>query len=242
MTAAGAFSTSAFADTLNGDRVRWYLDTVRRSVSEVPTEAGIYPRPVPQDIVLPWNGPRRLTSHVLSPLADPGVQERIRTPEPAGSALVFNDAGFLVPAEPAQNSAFFGRPEDEECMSTFDGRVRWPVESLGGPELVLTVAYTSEEETELGAVLGNAWVTTRLPAAPDGGMWYVPVDGAGTEITLSTNADQLCMEWVTFGRLQPATDGNPWQEEQGRQGGGDGDAGKGDGGDSDGGSGGGRGD
>ncbi|KIH99351.1 membrane protein [Streptomonospora alba] len=221
MTAAGAFSTYAFADTLHGDRVRWYLDTVRRSVSEVPAEAGIYPRPVPQDIVLPWNGPRRLTSHLLSPLADPGVEERIRNPEPAGSALVFNDAGFLVPAEPVEGSAFFGPPEDEECAATVEGQVRWPVEAMGGPTQVLTVAYNSEEETELGAVLGDAWVTTRMPAAPDGGMWYLPVDGAGAEVTVHTNADELCMEWVTFGELQPITDGDPWQQEQGDDGDGD---------------------
>ncbi|MDT0301650.1 hypothetical protein [Streptomonospora wellingtoniae] len=217
MTAAGAYSTYAFTDTLSGDRVRWYLDTVRQSVREVPAEAGIYPRPVPEDIVLPWNGPRRLTSHVLSPLADPGVAERIRDPEPANSALVFNDAGFLVPAEPAEGSAFFGPPEDEECVATFGGQVRWPVESLGGPRMVLALAYTAEKPTEMGAVLGEAWVTTRLPAAPKGGVWYLPVDGAGTELTLHTNADELCMEWVTFGELEPVTEGDPWSQDGGGQ-------------------------
>ncbi|WP_186355685.1 hypothetical protein [Streptomonospora sp. PA3] len=210
MTAAGAFSTYTFTDTLSGDRVRWYLDTVRRSVSEVPARAGIYPTPVPEDIVLPWNGPRRLSSHLLSPLAGPQVAERIRNPEPAGSALVFNDAGYLVPAGPAEGSAFFGPPEDEKCVATFGGQVRWQVESLGGPELVLTVSYESEEETELGAVLGGAWVTTRLPAAPDGGTWYVPLNGAGTELTLHTSEEELCMRWVTFGRLDPVTDGDPF--------------------------------
>ncbi|GAB3454900.1 hypothetical protein GCM10027570_35350 [Streptomonospora sediminis] len=213
MTAAGAFSTYTFADTLSGDRVRWYLDTVRQSVREVSAQAGIYPRPVPEDIVLAWNGPRRLSSNVLSPLASAEVAERIRDPEPANTALVFNDAGFLVPAEPVEGSAFFGPPEDEECVGTVGGQVRWPVESLGGPTHVLAVAYTAEKETELGAVLGDAWVTTKLPAAPEGGVWYVPVDGAGTELTLHTDAEQLCMQWVTFGELQPVTDGDPWAEE-----------------------------
>ncbi|QBI52790.1 hypothetical protein [Streptomonospora litoralis] len=212
MTAAGAFSTYTFADTLSGDRVRWYLDTVRHSVREIPAQAGIYPRPVPEDIVLPWNGPRRLTSHLLSPLAGPGVAERIRHPESADTALVFNDAGFLVPGEPAEDSAYFGPPEDEECVSTFGGQVRWPVESLAGPTQVLAVAYNAEQETELGAVLGDTWVTTRLPAAPEGGVWYVPVNGIGDQLTLHTDADELCMEWVTFGELRPVTDGDPWAE------------------------------
>ncbi|MDA0568021.1 hypothetical protein LG943_27415 [Streptomonospora sp. S1-112] len=242
LTAAGAYSTYTFTDTLSGDRVRWYLDTVRQSVRDVPAEAGIYPRPVPEDIVLPWNGPRRLTSHLLSPLAEPGVAERIRDPEPANAALVFNDAGYLVPGEPVEGSAFFGPPEDEECVLTFGGQVMWPVESLGGPTLVLSIAYTSERATEVGAVLGDRWETTRLPAAPDGGVWYLPLDGAGDQLVLHTDEDALCMRWVTFGELQPVTEGDPWAEdaqeegedqgegEGGRPQGRDGDGGNGDGG------------
>ncbi|NYI96027.1 hypothetical protein HNR12_002304 [Streptomonospora nanhaiensis] len=213
MTAAGAYSTHAFTDTLSGDRVRWYLDTVRQSVRDVPAQAGIYPRPVPEDIVLPWNGPRRLTSHLLSPLAEPGVAERIREPEAANAALVFNDAGYLVPGEPVEGSAFFGPPEDEECVLTFGGQVMWPVESLGGPTLVLSIAYTSERATEVGAVLGDRWETTRLPAAPDGGVWYLPLDGAGDQLVLHTDEEELCMRWVTFGELQPVTEGDPWSED-----------------------------
>ncbi|MFC4562101.1 hypothetical protein ACFO4E_09560 [Nocardiopsis mangrovi] len=220
----GGLSTYTFADTLSGDRVRWYLDTVRGSLSEVPPEAGIYPRPVPADIVLPWNGTRRLSSSVLSPLAEPGVAERIRDPEPAGAALVFNDAGYLVGGRPAEGSAFFGPAEDEECITTFGGQAVWPVESLGGPTLVLGLAYSAETETELHAVVGDAWETTRLPAAPDGGVWYVPLAGAGSRLMVTTDEEAVCLRWVTFGELEPETGGDPWAEEapaEGTEGAGD---------------------
>ncbi|MFC3994966.1 hypothetical protein ACFOVU_03515 [Nocardiopsis sediminis] len=211
----GGASTYTFADTLSGGRVRWYLDTVRGSLSEVPPEAGVYPRPVPEDIVLPWNGTRRLSSQVLSPLAEEGVAERIRDPEPAGSALVFNDAGYLVPGGPAESSAFFGPAEDEECIATadFGGQAVWPVESLGGPTLVLGIAYSSETETELHAFVGDAAESTRLPAAPDGGVWYVPLAGAGNQLMVTTDPEALCLRWVTFGELEPVTEGDPWAEE-----------------------------
>ncbi|MDA8371279.1 MAG: hypothetical protein M0026_15635 [Nocardiopsaceae bacterium] len=211
---AAGYSTYTFADTLSGDRVRWYLDTVRGSMEVIPAEAGIYPRPVPEDIVLPWNGPRRLSSLVLSPLADEGVAERIRNPEPANSAMVFNDAGHLVGAEPAEGSAFFGPPEDEECILTFGGQAMWEVESLGGATLVLGIVYTSETATEVSAVVGDTWVTTELPAAPDGGAWYVPLAGAGDQLLLHTNEEELCMQWVTFGELEPVTQGDPWADQE----------------------------
>jgi hypothetical protein len=241
-TLAGGYSTYAFADTLSGDRVRWYLDTVRGSLREVPAEAGIYPTPVPDDIVLPWNGARRLSSHVLSPLAAPGVAERIRDPEPAAAALVFNDAGYLVGARPAEGSAFFGPAEDEECITTFGGEAVWPVESLGGPTMVLAIAYSAETETEVNAVVGEAWEATRLPAAPDGGVWYLPLAGAGNRLLLHTDAEALCMRWVTYGELVPETDGDPWAEDAAGEDSGDGGSGADNGGGEDSGDGGAGGD
>ncbi|CAM3708830.1 hypothetical protein [Nocardiopsis rhodophaea] len=219
---AAGYSTYAFADTLSGNRVRWYLDTVRAQMSEIPKEAGVYPRPVPADIVLPWNGPRRLSSHVLSPLADEGVAERLRDPGPADTALVFNDAGYLVPAKPKDDSAFFGKPDDEKCMSTLEGQVMWQVESFGGPTMILAINYKAETSTRIGVVLGDAWIDTELPAAPKGGMWYVPVSGAGNKLLLHTRKDELCMQWVTFGELEPQTDGNPWARQDADEDGGDG--------------------
>ena len=210
----GGYSTAAFADTLSGDRVRWYVDTVRASMQGVPSEAGIYSRPVPDDIVLPWNGPRRLSSHVLSPMAPAGLEERIRYPQPSDTALVFNDSGYLVPAQAAEESAFFGPPEDQECIATFGGDTRWEVNSFGGASMVLGINYTSETDTEVHAVLGDAWEATVLPAAPDGGSWYLPLDGAGTELALATSEEELCMTWVTYGELVPAAEGDPWSEDE----------------------------
>ncbi|ASU85426.1 hypothetical protein CDO52_23835 [Nocardiopsis gilva YIM 90087] len=222
---AAGYSTYAFADTLSGNRVRWYLDTVRAQMSEIPKEAGVYPRPVPADIVLPWNGPRGLSSYVLSPLADEGVAERLRSPGPSDTALVFNDAGYLVPAKPKDDSAFFGKPDDDKCMSTLEGEVMWQVESFGGPTMILAINYTAETSTRIGVVLGDSWIDTELPAAPKGGMWYVPVPGAGSKLLLHTKQDELCMKWVTFGELEPQTDGDPWAQQDADEDDGDGEKG-----------------
>ncbi|WP_017538445.1 hypothetical protein [Nocardiopsis halophila] len=217
----GGYSTYAFADTLSGDRVRWYMDTVRASMTGVPADAGIYPRPVPEDIVLPWNGDRRLSSNVLAPLAPDGVADRIRDPRPSDTAMVFNDAGYLVGARPSpEESAVFGPPEDEECIVTFGGQTMWEVSTFGGPTMVLGVQYTSETDTQLHAVIGDTWETTTLPAAPDGGAWYLPLQGAGGQLSLGTDEEALCMTWVTYGPMEPVTGGDPWgaQEEDGDEG------------------------
>lgn len=207
---AAGYSMHGYGDTLSGDRVRWYLDTVRASMALAPAEAGIIPRPVPEDIVLPWNGPRRLSSYVLPPLAGPGMAERIARPQPSNRPMVFNDAGFLVDAEPAPDVHYFGPPEDEMCVPFFDGQVMWTIESLGGPELVTGLGYTSETEVPVAVVVGDLWVETTLPPAPDGGAWYVPHDGAGTRLAVLIEDPGVCVHAVTYGTLVPVVEGDPW--------------------------------
>ncbi|RNL84657.1 hypothetical protein EFW17_12060 [Halostreptopolyspora alba] len=213
-----SYSTYTFAGTLSGDRVRWYLDTVRASLEGVPDWAGIYPRPVPEDIVLPWNGPRRLSHNVLGPLAEGEVRERVTTPRQASGAMVINDSGYLVAAEPAEGSAFFAPPEDEECVATFDGDVMWDVLSAGGDTYVLGMGYSSEEPTVLNAVVGDAWVEASLPPAPNGANYYVPIDGEGEQLLLSTDPDALCLRWVFHGELDPVTQGPPLTDGDSEQG------------------------
>lgn len=210
--ATASYSTYTFADTLSGDRVRWYLDTVRASMEEVPEEAGIYPRPVPEDVVLPWNGERRLSHTVLGPLAPDEVGDRVSVPGQASRAMVFNDGGHLVDAEPAAESAFYGPPEGEECVTTADGDVIWEVPPAGGDTYVLGMGYEAEEPTVVNAAVGDTWVEATLPAAPNGGNWYVPMPGEGEELLLSTDPGTLCLWWVSHGELDPVTQGDPMQE------------------------------
>lgn len=211
---AAGYSTGTYVSTLSGDRVRWYLDTVRFSVDSVPGTAGVYPRPLPEDIVSPWNGDRRFSSFLLSPLAGSGVAERIAHPEPSATPMVFNDAGFLVAARPAPESVFFGPPKDAECVTTLDGQVLWPVRSLGGPGLVASLAYTSGKPTEAVLAVGDAREVTTLPAAPRGAAWYVPLDGAGTQLLVEVEEEEVCLRWVAFGELLPEVEGNPWHREE----------------------------
>ncbi|WP_017598255.1 hypothetical protein, partial [Nocardiopsis lucentensis] len=124
--AAAAYSAHTYAGTLNGERLEWYLDTVRNSMASVPEEGGLYSRPVPNDIVLEWNGSRRLSSWVLAPLAPPDVAERMRSPEQSDTAYVFNDAGYLVNARPGEGGYVFGPGTAGECIETWGGSLSWP--------------------------------------------------------------------------------------------------------------------
>lgn len=210
--AAASYSTHTYAGTLSGDRVRWYLDTVRTSLASIPDRAGVFARPVPEDVVLPWNGARRYSSHLLSPLAGEDT-DRVADPRPAAVPMVLNDAGFLVVAEPAPDSAFFGPPEGAECVETLGGQVLWPVHSLGGPGLVAGLAYTSGGDAPVTLTVGDDERTTELPAAPNGAAWYVPLDGRGEHLLVEV-PDDVCLTWVTFGELVPSVEGNPWEQEE----------------------------
>ncbi|MFC7327603.1 hypothetical protein [Marinactinospora rubrisoli] len=200
---ASVWSTHTYVATLADDRVRSYLGTARSALRSVPEEAGVYPRPVPDDIVHPWNGSARLSSVLLSPLAPDGVAARVADPRPAAAALVFDDSGRLVPAGPAPGGMYVGPPEDEDCVATVDGRALWPVETTGGPTVVATLAYTADSDTQVTLGVGGALLRTALPAAPEGGTRYVPLGGSGDRLLLEVADDEVCLHAVTLGELAP---------------------------------------
>lgn len=202
---SASYSTYTYAGTLSGDRQREYLANVRASLEDVPRGAGLYSRAVPDDIVLEWNGPRRLSSYVLSPLADREVAARMYAPEESDSAHVFDDEGNLVEAAPTARANAFRPSEDEECMASWDGLMSWSVWEVGGIEQVATIGYTSQEDADLVVVVGEEEVETELPAAPDGGFWYVPVSERDTTFTLFTDAGRTCVTWASLGQLFPAS-------------------------------------
>ena len=211
---AAVTSTVAYADTLSGDRLQWYLDTVRVAMDDVPEEGGLYSRPVPEDVVLEWNGHRRMSSYVLAPLADPDTAERMASPEQSDRAYVFNDAGYLVPARPSDSSYVFGPGGGEECIQSLDGLMAWPVRADGGPPQIVTIGYASEDGTEVAVALGDDWVDVELPAAEENGTWYAPVGAAGDQLALYTSVDEVCVTWVSIGTMAPAVEGNPWAPDE----------------------------
>ncbi|NUR82692.1 MAG: hypothetical protein HOY71_01240 [Nonomuraea sp.] len=193
-------SISAFGDTLSGDKVRTYLDTVKASLATAPPEADIYSRPVPESIVLPWNGTRRLSSYVLSPLADPDTQERMRNPRPSGRPYVFDDAGKLTPV--GQVVPFFDAVSGRKCYPA--GR-SFPVESYGGPGLVVALAYVSPAPVKVVLDLGSSQRAATLPATPStGGLYYVPDDGMGKGLRITATGQGFCLRAVAFGEPRPA--------------------------------------
>ena len=221
--AAGAlYSTCAYAGTLSGDRLRAYTGNVRASMADLPQEGAFYPRPVPEDVVLAWNGDRRLTSYVLPPLAPEGEGDRFARPGQAAEAYVFDDEGTLVPGVHTPfSSTFLPGPEDE-CMGTLEGAVSWPAPIPGGPEQVATVAYTSQRESRMVVAVGEGWIEAVLPAAPHGGFWNLPVPQRGERFSLLTEEDALCLTAAAIGRLAPDARGGhpipPAEERAGSQG------------------------
>ncbi|GAB3740053.1 hypothetical protein [Nocardiopsis nanhaiensis] len=203
---AAGYSTYTYAQTLSGDRLHLYLANVRASLEDVPEDAGLYSRPVPTDVVIEWNGPRRLSSHVLPPLADPDVAERMSQPQPAPSAYVFDEQGNLVEAAPPGQVNAFVPGDDQECMDNWDGLMSWDVLEVGGMEQVATIGYVSEEDTGMVVVVGGEEVHTELPAAPDGGFWYVPVTEQHESFSLFTEPEETCVTWASLGPLSPASD------------------------------------
>ncbi|GAA1466517.1 hypothetical protein NE857_07510 [Nocardiopsis exhalans] len=203
---AAGYSTHTYAQTLSGDRLHLYLANVRASLEDVPEDAGLYSRPVPTDVVIEWNGPRRLSSYVLPPLADGDLAERIAVPREAPSAHVFDDEGNLVEAAPPAQFNAFVPAADEDCMDSWDGLMSWPVFEVGGIEQVAAIGYVSQERADLVVVVGGEEVRTELPAAPDGGFWYVPVEERHATFTLFTDAAKTCVTWASLGPLMPASE------------------------------------
>ncbi|MEE2038407.1 hypothetical protein Q8791_14375 [Nocardiopsis sp. CT-R113] len=227
-TASAVWSTHAYAETLGGDRLQWYLDTVRASLRDVPEDGGLYARPVPEDVVLEWNGQRRLSSWVLPPLAGPDVAERMVTPEESGAAYVFNDAGYLVPARPSDSSYVFGPGSGDRCLEPWEGLMSWPVRVHGGLAQVVTLGYTAEEDVPVVVALGDDWIEVDLPAADENGTRYIPAGAPGEQLSVFVPEDPgdrggLCLNWVSVGGMAPAVEGNPWEPEaDDRTGGGEG--------------------
>ncbi|MGI5283710.1 ArnT family glycosyltransferase [Nonomuraea polychroma] len=196
-------SINAFADTLTGDKIRKYVDNARASLATAAPDADIYARPVPPEVVLPWNGPRRLTSYVLAPLADPEMRERMREPRPSAEPYVFDATGKLVLV--GRVAPFFDAVKGRKCYPA--ARV-FPVESLGGPGMVVAMAYVSPQPVQVVVDLGGTQRAATLPATGVmGALFYVPHDGAGKGMRISAAGGQgqaFCLRAVAFGEPGPA--------------------------------------
>ncbi|MGP3955332.1 hypothetical protein ACTWPT_04995 [Nonomuraea sp. 3N208] len=201
--AVSLVSINAFGDTLSGGKVRSYLDNARASLATAAPDADIYARPVPPEIVLPWNGPRRLTSYVLAPLADPEIRERMREPQPSAEPYVFDATGKLVLV--GRVAPFFDAVKGRKC---YPATQVFPVESFGDPGMVVAMAYVSPQPVQVVVDLGGTQRAATLPATGVmGALFYVPHDGAGKGMRISAAGGQgqaFCLRAVAFGEPGPA--------------------------------------
>jgi hypothetical protein len=196
-------SINAFGDTLSGDKIRGYLENARASLAIAAPDAVIYDRPVPPEIVLPWNGPRRLTSYVLAPLADPETRERMREPRPSAEPYVFDSTGKLVLV--GRVAPFFDAVKGRRC---YPATQVFPAQSFGGPGMVVAMAYISPQPVQVVVDLGGTQRAATLPATGVlGSLYYVPHDGAGKGMRITAAGGQgqaFCLRAVAFGEPGPA--------------------------------------
>jgi len=199
---ASLISINTFGDSLTGARVRTYLDAARESIAAAAPEVDIYPRPVPPHIVLPWNGSRRLSSHVLAPLAGPEARQRMRNPLPSAKPYVFDDAGKLVPV--GQVVPFFEGLKSGKC---YPARKLFAVESFGDPSMVVAMAYVSRQPVRVVVELAGDQRAATLPATSVmGSLYYVPHDAPGAGLRISATgegAQDFCLRAVAFGEPGP---------------------------------------
>ncbi|GAA2892520.1 hypothetical protein GCM10010517_57050 [Streptosporangium fragile] len=197
--AVSVVSVDAYRRTLSGDRVRAYLGTVARQLAAAPDDVVIYPTPLPDDIVLPLNGNRRLSHRLLAPLARPVVRIRMAFPEPSHDARVFDRNGRL--ARMSVFGFFGARGEGERCMPTRDGMMHFPdAVSFGGAATAGAVAYTAERPASVTVEVGGERIVLALRAT-DRGLIHFPVHavGRGMRITLDDPAAGVCVTGVALG-------------------------------------------
>jgi hypothetical protein len=191
---------NGYGKTLSAaDRIRTYLGNVRSTIGKLPADAAVYARPVPDYVVLPWNGDRRLTSHLLAPLAaDPA---RFQNPGPTTRPYVFDDAGRLVPMK--QLFGYWDMAKTT-CYPLKDGAVTFPVESPGGPEAAGAIGYTSAKPVAVDVALGAVNVHLDLPAATQNRVVYFPHPGAGQGLRVTPADPSFCLKAAAFGAPVPS--------------------------------------
>ncbi|MFF3664437.1 hypothetical protein [Microtetraspora malaysiensis] len=225
---ASVASVNAYGNTVTAaDRVRPYVENVRDALARLPEGAQIYPRPVPDQVVLPWNGDRRLTSRVLAPLADEALRARMRDPAPAERPYVVDDSGKIVAidhlygyfdmvedlngdggrATGTTGRSVGGRAKGRACYELRAGAVAFPVESFGGPEGVGALSYRSTRPVTVEVSLGEVTRRLDLPATAESRLVYFPHPGAGDGLRIALDdpgTTGFCLKAVAFGAAVPA--------------------------------------
>ncbi len=203
--AAGAYlvasvvSTEAYRATLSGDRVRAYLETVSAELARVPDDVVIYPAPVPDDIVLPLNGDRRLSDRLLAPLARPAIRTRMAHPEPSHEAVVFGKDGRL-----ARMSifGFFRTPaQGQGCLPSANGVVTLPeVVSEERRGLAGALSYAADRSLSATVEVGGERIVLNLRKTP-GDRVHFPVSGPGRgmRVVMDDPAARVCVTGVALG-------------------------------------------
>ncbi|SFI06436.1 hypothetical protein SAMN05216275_10110 [Streptosporangium canum] len=192
-------SIETYRATLSGDRVRAYLDTAAAQLAAAPDNVVIYPTPLPDDIVLPWNGERRLSNRLLAPLARPAVRVRMAHPEPSHEARAFDRNGRLVRMSVF---GFFATPgKNERCIPVVNGAAVFPeAVSFGGPATAGALAYTAGRPVSVTVEVGEERIVLNLQETPLG-LIHFPVRGVsrGIRIVMDDPAAPVCMTGVALG-------------------------------------------
>ncbi|WP_433252547.1 hypothetical protein ACQPYK_08020 [Streptosporangium sp. CA-135522] len=192
-------SIGTYRETLTGDRVRAYLDTAAAQLAAAPDDVVIYPTPLPADIVLPVNGDRRLSSHLLAPLARPAVRVRMAHPEPSENARVFDRDGRL--ARMSVFGFFAARGEGERCIPVVNGAAVFPdAVSFGGQATAGALAYTADRPVSVSVEVGDERIVLSLRKTSMG-LIHFPVTALsrGMRVVMDDPTAPVCLTGVALG-------------------------------------------
>ncbi|WP_329425771.1 hypothetical protein OG339_36195 [Streptosporangium sp. NBC_01495] len=181
-------------------RTERYLESVRATLASAPETTDLYPHPLPDDLLWLSFGEENLSSHLLSPLAPPGLAALMRHPRPTTNPQVLDDQGRLVPAEVHGGYAV---PASGECFPRAGGVVTIPLRHEG-ETATLALSYVRAEETAAYVRLGQEEI--EVDFARGAGRIFLPVSAATPSIQieiLSPDAD-LCVTLAALGGVVPA--------------------------------------
>ncbi|WP_440067349.1 hypothetical protein [Streptosporangium sp. OZ121] len=197
-------SVEGFVAGQEGHRARTerYLESVRATLASAPETTDLYPHFLPEDLMWLSFGEENLSSHLLSPLAPPGLAALMRHPRPAASPRVIDPRGALAPAGVFGGYAV---PESGECFPRAGGVVTIPLRHRAETETeTLSLSYVRAEETAAYVRVGPE--ETEVVFGRGAGKIFLPVSAAAPSIQieiLSPDAE-LCVTLAALGGVVPA--------------------------------------
>ncbi|GIH89817.1 hypothetical protein ACFFMN_12550 [Planobispora siamensis] len=202
--AASVWSMHGFGARLQGERLAGYVATARTALAARDPATAVYPIPLPENMVIPWQGEFRMSSFVLAPLVPPAERERLRRPEPAHRISTFDGQGRLVPA--TVFGGVVGPPAGKKCVSVQGGSLATGL-TAPHPGYAGLVRYRVSAATPVRVEAGEYRAELVLRPEHREVFFPVPVSPQQVRLVLPQEAEGVCLTMVAVGGVVPQVGG-----------------------------------